>query len=444
MSASSGIPTGTGFVNIASAGDAFAALKADGSIAAWGSSASGGSGAPLGTGFVSVASTVYAFAALKADGSITAWGGSNYGGSGAPTAAGFVSINGVSPQTPKNCRFILKLSMPVITSNNGNPLAVGMYENSTAVTDINASDAEDGDETRLRYSLGNTDAALFQIGTDGKLAFKAIPDFENPKQQGATPNVYSLTVTVTDSSGLTASQAITVTVNDVYEASPPIFTSSNNVTFVENSSSAVINANATDDKDSEGNGLTYQLDSSALTDNALFNFDSATGMLTFKSPPVYASPKDANKDNTYIVALKVCDSDNACTTQTLLVVVTNIPSLVLEYSIRRDGDSSRYRVYMRPQVTPTKNINVTGQITLKVPHGTGGSKFGITDLQSAIGGVTWTQNLRSDAPSEGSNADYISFTFSPKATVRLTGKQGKSWKSSTLLAPPASAAVWSV
>ncbi len=52
---------------------AFAALKADGSIAAWGYSNSGGTGAPTGTGFTKIYSTDGAFAALKDDGSIVYW-----------------------------------------------------------------------------------------------------------------------------------------------------------------------------------------------------------------------------------------------------------------------------------------------------------------------------------------------------------------------------------
>jgi hypothetical protein len=44
----------------------------------------GGSGAPSGSGYTKIYSTSRAFAALKADGSIKAWGDSDYGGSGAP------------------------------------------------------------------------------------------------------------------------------------------------------------------------------------------------------------------------------------------------------------------------------------------------------------------------------------------------------------------------
>jgi hypothetical protein len=71
---------------------AFAALKADGSITAWGRSHSGGKNAPTDKGYIKVYSTDNAFAALKADGSITAWGESNNGGSGAPTDSGYTKV----------------------------------------------------------------------------------------------------------------------------------------------------------------------------------------------------------------------------------------------------------------------------------------------------------------------------------------------------------------
>jgi hypothetical protein len=54
----------------------FAALKADGSIKAWGDSRYGGTGAPSTGVYTKIYSTGYAFAALAADGSITVWGDS--------------------------------------------------------------------------------------------------------------------------------------------------------------------------------------------------------------------------------------------------------------------------------------------------------------------------------------------------------------------------------
>jgi hypothetical protein len=76
-------PTDSGYTKIYSTDSAFAALKSDGSITAWGNLTHGGSGEPTDSGYTKIYPTYHAFAALKSDGSITAWGNSKYGGSGA-------------------------------------------------------------------------------------------------------------------------------------------------------------------------------------------------------------------------------------------------------------------------------------------------------------------------------------------------------------------------
>ncbi|CAC9641182.1 hypothetical protein BCLUESOX_765 [bacterium endosymbiont of Bathymodiolus sp. 5 South] len=83
-------PSDSGYTKIYSNGYAFAALKANGSITAWGSSSHGGTGAPSDNGYTKIYSTYGAFAALKTDGSIAAWGGA--GGIGAPSGNGYTKI----------------------------------------------------------------------------------------------------------------------------------------------------------------------------------------------------------------------------------------------------------------------------------------------------------------------------------------------------------------
>jgi hypothetical protein len=51
-----------------------------------------GSSAPTGKGYTKIYSTYYAFATLKADGSITAWGNLGYGGTDAPSDSGYTKI----------------------------------------------------------------------------------------------------------------------------------------------------------------------------------------------------------------------------------------------------------------------------------------------------------------------------------------------------------------
>ena len=79
---------------------AFAALKSDGSIVAWGLSNYGGTGAPTEKNFVKIYSNNYTFAALKSDGSIITWGHPSYGGNGAPAGTGYTIPYGDQEQTP--------------------------------------------------------------------------------------------------------------------------------------------------------------------------------------------------------------------------------------------------------------------------------------------------------------------------------------------------------
>ena len=78
----------SGVTQIFSAGWAFAALKADGSVVTWGDAGFGGSttspvdaAASLTSGVTQIFSAFYAFAALKADGSVVTWGRAESGGS---------------------------------------------------------------------------------------------------------------------------------------------------------------------------------------------------------------------------------------------------------------------------------------------------------------------------------------------------------------------------
>lgn len=74
-------------------------------------------------------------------------------------------------------------------------------------------------------------------------------------------------------------------------------------------------------------------------------------------------------------------------------------------------ENGAYAVYMRPNMTPEGlNLTLTSQVTIKVPHGVDANRFAVSNLQSAVAGTEWSQTSRVDAPSEDSNADYLSFT----------------------------------
>jgi sugar lactone lactonase YvrE len=111
---------------------------------------------------------------------------------------------------------------PQITSDGGGPAATKTVpENQTAVTDVDATDA---DNDTLTYAIaGGADAAAFTIvSTTGVLSFTAAPDFEAPTDAGAN-NVYDVTVSVSDGNGGSDSQDIAVTVTNVAENPSPLY-----------------------------------------------------------------------------------------------------------------------------------------------------------------------------------------------------------------------------
>jgi hypothetical protein len=107
---------------------------------------------------------------------------------------------------------------PVITSDGGGATAVRhVAENTLAVTQVQAHDADLPADTLTYAVSGGADAALFKVdAATGALRWRAAPDRETPRDAGAD-GVYDVTVRVSD--GLhTASQSLAVVVDNVDEA----------------------------------------------------------------------------------------------------------------------------------------------------------------------------------------------------------------------------------
>ncbi|MFY8097051.1 MAG: putative Ig domain-containing protein [Flavobacterium sp.] len=120
---------------------------------------------------------------------------------------------------------------PVITSGSGlSSTSVAISENTTAVTTIQATDA-DVPAQNLTYSIqGGADASKFTINSaTGVVAFVTAPDYESPTDSD-TNNTYIVEVKVTDNGSIakSATQTITVTVSNVAEI--PTITNANSLT----------------------------------------------------------------------------------------------------------------------------------------------------------------------------------------------------------------------
>ena len=211
-------------------------------------------------------------------------------------------------------------------------------ENSTGL--IYTASASDADGDALTYSLGGTDAALFDIGSSsGELFFYAAPDYEQALDSDQD-NSYNLTITATDGAS-SAELALTVTVDNLNDTAPQFELSSDSFDVVENST--VVTTIVANDVD--GDDLTFALVSSA--DSSWFSLDPSNGVLAFASAPDFETPADDDSNNAYQLELSVFDGSYT-TSAAVTVMVTDLdeaPSFAaatLNLSIGENNDSIIY------------------------------------------------------------------------------------------------------
>ena len=210
---------------------------------------------------------------------------------------------------------------PSITSNGGgNTASVMIDENTTMVTDVNATDPDNETEGGggLSYSLSGADSGQFSIDQNGILSFNIAPNFENPADAG-TDNNYNVTVIVTDSGGLFDTQDLTVTVKNVNEA--PSISAPVAGTVQENTTSlTTISSSDPEGETDAGGGLVYSLSGD---DAAQFNITS-NGVWNFNVPPDFENPTDANTDNVYLVTFIVTDTGGLSDSQDIVLTIIDV------------------------------------------------------------------------------------------------------------------------
>ena len=284
---------------------------------------------------------------------------------------------------------------PEITSNNGDPVAVSVVENTpitTSVTTITATDADTGDF--LSFALSGSDADAFNLildatDTSGKtalLSFKNVPDFDTPTDANAD-GIYAVTVTVTDNAASSGSdsQAITVTVTDASDNIAPVITSNNGdpvtVDVAENSAITDVVATITAGDADTGDVLTFTLSGTDADDFDL-NAAGATASLTFKNVPDFDNPTDADPDNVYNVIVTVSDdaSPNASDSQTITVTVTDENDN--EAPVANDDDYSLILI---------DGTAVTGNVLDNDTDPDAGDNLSVTSIAGTTAGGTVTE-----------------------------------------------------
>ncbi len=169
---------------------------------------------------------------------------------------------------------------------------------SPSATDLDAEDT-------LIYTLGGTDSGHFAIDADsGQLLTGGALDYE-------TTDSYQVTVTATDTSGLTASIAVTITVTNVNEA-PAFAAASATVSVAEDTAAgaAIAGSPSATDLDAEDT-LIYTLGG---TDSGHFAIDADSGQLLVKDALDY--------ETTDSYSVTVTATDTSGLTASIAVTIT--------------------------------------------------------------------------------------------------------------------------
>jgi predicted outer membrane repeat protein len=251
---------------------------------------------------------------------------------------------------------------PAITSG----AAVTVAEGTLQVIDMSAVDDFSSELSGLAYALVDVaDAALFSLdhGT-GVLSFKSAPDFERPVDVAAN-NTYVVVVAVNDGTA-SSSQVLTITVTNINDAAP-VFTSAASASIAEGTT-FVLDAQATDDFASEGDGLSYAISG---TDAALFRVDAVTGVLSFRSAPDFEVPLNASRNNIYNLALVVSNSAQS-SSKAHTVTVTNVneaPVLAIALTDQSYAEDTAVSFAL----PATAFTDVDSSLTLSATSATGGA-----------------------------------------------------------------------
>ena len=189
--------------------------------------------------------------------------------------------------------------------------------NGTVVGTLTATDPDSGDTKT--YSLTDNAGGRFAINSSTGVLTVANGSLLNYE----TATSHTITVRVTDRSGLTYDETFTINLTDVNEA-PPVITSNGGgatatITVAENTT-AVTTVTATDADTRQT--LTYSI--TGGVDAAKFSINSSTGVLSFVTAPNYETPTDSGGNNVYDVTVQVSDGKGGTTTQAIAVAVTNV------------------------------------------------------------------------------------------------------------------------
>ena len=270
---------------------------------------------------------------------------------------------------------------------NENVLAVG---DSTSFVAITTS------SNTITYTLGGVDANHFDITQEGVLTFASNPNFERPRGSPLTAdntNTYRLTIEASVD-GLTTTESVTVTVNNVNDA--PVITLPTLPGFVEHTET-IFNIGATDDD--AGQTLTYTI-TSAPTYGATL---TSTGDFTW-------TPDEDDGDVERTFTVRVTDDNTPTPTST-----SSTFTITADETVNRNPTAA--------DITTAGGVTrVTNPNTLRVTATA-------TDPDNDDLTYTWSSSVPTDTFSDGGVGSSVLWTPSPvtadtQVTLTVTVSDG--------------------
>ena len=142
----------------------------------------------------------------------------------------------------------------------------------------------------------------------------------------------SLSYTVTDTKGGSASSTVTISVNALQD--PPTIDSDSTVSIDENNTVVLSVAGNDVDEDT----LVYSI--SGGSDSDLFQIDSSSGELSFLNKADFEQPSDSDTNNQYEVEVTVNDGNGNMVSQNLVITVTDKDSIITLSNLSLDENSA--------------------------------------------------------------------------------------------------------
>jgi Ca2+-binding RTX toxin-like protein len=284
---------------------------------------------------------------------------------------------------------------------------VSVAENQTAVLSVAAT----GSGT-VTYSIdpvtGGDDRALFSINSSsGALTFIGAPNYDAPADVGAN-NVYNVNVTAT-AGGQSTTQAVAVTVTNVYDVAPDITSNGGlataTINLVEGQTTVTTGVAADPEPDEQ---LTWSIAGGA--DASRFQVNASTGVLSFVTAPDFEQPTDSGANNSYEVTLRVTDKGNLTNDQAITVNVTNNAN---EGAVFTSYSGQDFVLLSAPENTATTTVIATvaakdgdGTTPTYVLGGNDASRFAV----NASGQITFSTSPNYEAPGDASGDNVYELT----------------------------------